>query len=76
MKKITTVHWLDHASDCVWKNLEDVKTWVKEQKKKPCVTVGEIIYEDKDVIVMTDGNDGHGNFGNTSLIFKKLIVKR
>lgn len=74
-KKYLTVKWLDHASASEWQSLEDVKKWVAESKKKPCVTRGEIAYEDKDVLVLTDGNDGNGHFGNTTLIYKKLIVK-
>ncbi|MEK7111948.1 MAG: hypothetical protein AAB875_01335 [Patescibacteria group bacterium] len=69
-----TIKWHDHASESNWQSLEDVKKWVEHTKKNPCVTKGTVVYEDKDVIVLTDGHDGNGNFGNTSLIFKKLIV--
>lgn len=74
--KLVTVHWHDHSSNNSWSSLEDIKKWVKETKEKPCVTVGVLIYEDKDVIVLTDGHDGGENFGNQTLIFKKLIVKK
>jgi|GEM_PF-6963134 len=74
--KFITVYWHDHASDSAWQSLDDIKKWVAETKKKPCVTRGEVVYEDKDVIVLTDGNDGGENYSNTSLIFKKLIVKK
>lgn len=56
--------------------MDDIKKWVEETMKHPCETKGTIIYETDDVIVVTAENDGNGNFGNCSMIFKVLLTKK
>lgn len=75
-KKYITVKWLDHASASEWQSLEDIKKWVEESRKKPCVSRGEVVYENKDVVVISGEHDGHGVYGNATMIYKKLIVKK
>jgi len=66
--------WLDHASSSEWKSLEEIKKWADEVYNTNCTTTGKKILETKDYIVVSSESDGSGNFGNSTLIFKKLLI--
>lgn len=71
-KKYVTIVWEDHHSDSSWKNKKEIKDWAT--KKSNCKTIGEITYEDKDVIVLSSSFDGDESYGESMCILKKNIV--
>ena len=72
-KKYITLRWLDCFSDEDWKTKEEIAKWVKENKL--CTTIGEITYEDKNVIVLSASFDGEDGYGENMCILKSCIIK-
>lgn len=73
-RKTRRFQWLDHSSSSEWQTMAEIMKWVEATKSKPCSTTGRIIYEDEDVVVVSSETDGEGNFGNSTIIFKALLL--
>jgi len=74
--KTYRVTWKDHFSDSSWKDEKEIQEWVDKSKKEPCVTIGEAVYQDQDVLVLSATEDGSGNRGDLMGIYKNHIVKK
>ena len=73
-RKYTTILWLDHKSDSSWKSKKEIQEWAT--KNSLCETVGEITYEDEDVIVLSASFDGDDEWGENMCILKVNIIKK
>lgn len=74
--KIYEIRWKDHFSDSSWRDEDDIKEWVTKHKKKFCTTVGRIIYQDDDILVMCASDDGDDSYGDLMAIYKNHIIKK
>jgi len=72
MRKYKKIQWYDHFSDSRWKSKEEIAEWAS--KPSICTTVGEVTYEDNDIIVLSASSDGEENYGEHMAIFKKNII--
>lgn len=73
-KKYTTIKWMDHHSDTSWKDKKEIKEWATTPIV--CTTIGEITYEDKDVVVLSASFDGDNEYAENMCILKINIVDR
>ena len=72
-RKYRTIKWRDHKSDGIWMDKHEIAKWAI--KPIICTTVGEVTYEDKNVIVLSSTFDGEDDYGDNMCILKKNIVK-
>jgi len=72
-KNYKTIRWHDHFSDGTWRTIKEIAVWAK--KRTPCVSIGEVTYEDDEVIVLSASFDGEENYGDNVCILKGNIVK-
>jgi len=68
---LVLLHWDDAASDHGWKDASEV-----EVKNEQAITVGFVIKETDDHILIAATIDADGNTNDRSQIPKKMIVKR
>lgn len=73
--KYYKVTWLDHFSESEWKSKSEIAEMV-EDRRDPCITVGEITFENEEMIVMSASYDGDDNYGDHMAIFKNCIINR
>ena len=71
-KKFIKVKWQDHHSDSAWKNEKELKEWAT--KPFICVTKGWLVFEDKNVLVLSASFDGEDSYGENMCILKVNIV--
>ena len=74
--KTYRVTWKDHFSDSSWKDEKEIREWVEECKSEPCVTIGDVVYQDEDVLVLSATTDGGDNRGDLMGIYKNHIIKK
>jgi hypothetical protein len=74
--KYYEITWKDHFSETGWKDKDELEKWVKDRKKHPCVSIGQIVYEDDDVIVLAGSHDGEDSHGDFMAIYKNHIIKK
>jgi len=67
------IYWWDAESKSHWQTKEEIKEWVL--KRAPCITIGQIIYEDKKVIITAASHDGDESWGELICIPRPLIDK-
>ena len=74
------IEWTDHFSDSSWKDKVEIASWVKEDIKHNCTTVGIITYEDDKIVVVSasfvKGLNKDDSFGENMAIYKNNIIKR
>ena len=76
LQKTYRVTWKDHFSDSSWKDDKEIKTWVEECKKELCSTIGAVVYQDDEVIVMSASKDGGDSYGDLMCIYKNHITRK
>lgn len=74
--KTYRVTWKDHFSDSSWMDIHEIQEWVEKSKKEPCITIGELVYQDDDVIVLSATDDGSGNRGDLMGIYKNHVIRK
>ena len=74
-KELHKIFWRDHASNAKWLDKDELQAWIKEQKEDVCESIGKVVYEDRDVVVIAADKNAN-EVGSCSLIYKKLVVKR
>lgn len=79
-KQYYKIEWTDHFSESAWKDKTEIATWVKEDIKHICTTVGMVTYEDKNILVISasvvNGLGNEGLFGENMAIYKTNIIKK
>ena len=68
-----TIKWQDPESNPEWQSIEAIKTWCDNPKH--CTNTGRVIYENDELLVISNEKNGLGEWGNKTLIFKSLIIK-
>lgn len=83
MNKLIYVEWLDHwdRTDGSWVNLTDITDNIEMIKPQKMKTVGWIVAETKDVLLLsadldTGATDGHEKSRHEMAILKNCITKR
>lgn len=60
-----------------WKNKEDLVAWAEKAHQVEFITVGYLIYENKNFIVLAATIDGYEEeYNDASMILKSVITKR
>ena len=72
---ILKVTWKDHFSESRWMDKYEIEEWVEESKKELCTSIGEKVFEDDDLIVLSATDDGGGNKSDLMGIYKNDIIK-
>lgn len=73
--KIYTVSWRDHTSDPSWKSDKELKKWGDTCYNALCTSIGHIVFDAKNYIIVAGEKDGDGNHGNCTMILKSAITK-
>lgn len=73
MNNIVKIYWKDAHSDSRWMNDKELDKWINEMKL--CVTVGQIIRENKQAVCIAASFDGDESWGELVWIPRPLIVK-
>ncbi len=71
----TLIEWLDHSSFSLnhWRDLAELQ----DLAPKPCTTIGFIVHETKDhLVVAGTANPEQDRYNGEMCIVKKCIVKR
>lgn len=76
MEKIYEVTWKDHFSETGWKDSDELEKWVKKNKAKLCTSVGKIVYQDEEILVLAGSHDGDESHGDFMAIYKNHIVRK
>ena len=70
-RSVRKVRWLDHESEATWQDDNDLDKWLKEDSV--CESVGYVVRESEDVLIICAEKSGSGEYGNCSKILKKVI---
>lgn len=75
--KYEKIHWRDISGlSEKWMDLEELKTEAEKLYNEECVSVGEVIYENENYIILAPTFDGGKNYHDASMILKSVIVSR
>jgi hypothetical protein len=78
--KLYKIHWLDIVGGKDWYSLKEAVSFAKKKFKTTYYTVGYLIYEDKDMVVVastyTIEDDGDYSFNDVSMIPKSVVIKK
>ena len=69
---LVVVTWIDIASRADWMDQEEAEGCLPEV----CVTVGWIVHEEKDRVILADSATASGDWGGTTVIPKSVIKKK
>jgi len=76
INKLVKIYWKDAASSEAWEDLNEVRDWASKTYVTPCETVGELILDTDDYVVVAASNNGEKTlYGDKVLIPKTLIDK-
>ena len=70
-----TIKWKDPEGTADWKDKEELLEWAKKADKGYCTSVGDIVHETKDYIIICADKNTNGDVGSCTLIYKSLIIK-
>ena len=78
--KLYKIHWLDIVGGKDWYSLKEAVSFAKKKFKTTYYTVGYLIHEDKDMVVVastyTVEDDGEYSFNDVSMIPKSVVIKK
>ena len=77
MNKLEKIYWRDIGglSDG-WMELADLIKKADKIYNEECVSVGEVIYETTDYIIVSSTFDGDEKWHDASMIMKSVIIRR
>lgn len=72
-ERLVKIIWIDPTSESAWQNEKEIDKWAIEVSKEKCISVGWIIRENKDYIIIASDRNDAGEWANTNLIYKSLV---
>lgn len=77
MKNIEKITWRDiHAIPTQWLTIQDSIGKAKKMFNQEHLTVGFVVYEDENMVVISATFDGVDLYNDSSMIPKGVIIKR
>ena len=76
MKQLVKVEWVDISLGAEWADLEDITEWAKEKWKEGIVTIGYLVLERKQYIVVAASYDITLDTYHDYSIIPKGAIKR
>lgn len=74
---IEIVYWRDIAGISEhWQTKDELMVEAEKVYKEECVTIGEVIYETDDYIIICATFDGDERYHDASVIMKSVIIRR
>lgn len=71
--KLSKIEWRDHESRTEWVDNNELDNWLKEDMR--CVSVGYIVKESKDAIIICAEKSSNKEYSNCTKILKSAIIK-
>jgi hypothetical protein len=73
VRKIVLISWLDIVARADW--VGDIKTVIEELKPESCLTVGWLIHDGKEFLIVADSVTKDKDFGGVTVIPRAVITK-